>query len=120
MELKKISLLLTFIVILSNFGVRGNQSHHLIVGSRIPGDSDMTRDYIYIVPELMKIITFEKNITLYNNYKITKIAAYDQKRDGTGAYAFIISGGLGFQYVVLKFISQRGFGIDFVVELFGR
>lgn len=99
----------------------GRQSHHLIVGSRLPGDSDLTRDYIYIRPQSMRIITFEKIINItFSNAKITQVAAYDQKSDGTGAYAVIISGGPGFQYVGLRFVSQVDRGIDFVVELFGK
>ncbi|XP_043461984.1 probable salivary secreted peptide [Leptopilina heterotoma] len=104
-----------------NIETVGRQSHHLIVGSRLPGDSDLTRDYIYIRPELKRIITIERIINItFSNAKITQVAAYDQKSDGTGAYAVIISGGPGFQHVGLRFVSQLSRGIDFVVELFGK
>ncbi|XP_043461992.1 probable salivary secreted peptide [Leptopilina heterotoma] len=94
--------------------------NHLIVGTRSPADRFLWLEYIIESPQLMKIITKEIRIDVGNNKNITQVNAYDQTSDGTGAYATLISGGPGFQHVELRFVSQIGGKIYFVVELYGK
>jgi len=51
---------------------------------------------------------------------ITMVEALDQKTNGNGAYASILQGGPGHNSVTMKFKSQRGHGINFVVQLYAR
>ncbi|OXU19029.1 hypothetical protein TSAR_008851, partial [Trichomalopsis sarcophagae] len=52
--------------------------------------------------------------------KITLIKALDQKTNGNGAYVSLINGGPGQTFVTLEFKSQKGHGINFVVELYAK
>lgn len=94
----------------------------VIVGSRVPGDhvigniQHITKDASYIG----KIVTVTKTFQGDGFSKITQIRALDQYSDGNGATAHFIAGGVGSNFVTIKFESQRFRGIDFVVELYGR
>lgn len=55
----------------------------------------------------------------YVNYRpITAIRAFDQKLNGNGAYATIKSGGINATSTVVHFKSQRGHGINFILEIY--
>ncbi|XP_043461987.1 probable salivary secreted peptide [Leptopilina heterotoma] len=133
MEAKKcIFLILTFIVALSvssyaipnehNRYARGtaNKSHHLIVGSRLAGDKLVLRQNIQKNSSWMQVVVVEKTFNTTQFQRITQIAALDQKTNGNGAYASLTKGGPGTDKVTLKFKSQRGHGINFIVELYAR
>ncbi|KAK0168625.1 hypothetical protein PV327_002403 [Microctonus hyperodae] len=97
-----------------------NKSHHLIAGSRLPGDRLLLQQYIVKSSSWMQITTVEKSFNVSRYEKITQIQALDQKNDGTGAYPSIIRGGPGTSNVTIKFKSQRSKGINFVVLIYAR
>ncbi|XP_033210955.1 probable salivary secreted peptide [Belonocnema kinseyi] len=97
-----------------------NDSHNLTVGSNLPGDRILVQENIIKSSKWLQIVTVEKSFNATRYEVITKVEAIDQKTNGNGAYATILSGGPGYQTVRLRFKSQRGHGINFVVKVYGR
>jgi hypothetical protein len=54
------------------------------------------------------------------NNIITCVHALDQWGDGTGGFAKIVGGGMGYNYVDVKIISRFGRGFHFVIEVYGK
>ncbi|XP_076277364.1 putative salivary secreted peptide [Lasioglossum baleicum] len=98
-----------------------NKSHHLIVGSRVPGDRLILRQSVIEKSSWMQVISTTRTFNTTNTWeKITQVKALDQKTNGNGATASLLGGGPGSNYVTLKFKSKRGHGINFIVELYAR
>ncbi|XP_076236329.1 putative salivary secreted peptide [Calliopsis andreniformis] len=97
-----------------------NKSHNLIVGFRQVGDRLVLRENIVKNSSWMRIVTVEKTFNTSRFDRITMIQALDQKTNGNGAYASVLSGGPGYSSVNMRFKSQRSHGINFVVELYAR
>lgn len=97
-----------------------NKSHHLIVGYRLPGDRMVLKQAINVNSSWMKVKQIQKTFNTTRNERITLIRAMDQKTNGKGAYASILRGGPGHTNVTMKFKSQRGHGINFIVEIYAR
>jgi len=97
-----------------------NKSHHLIVGYRAPGDRLVLRENIVKNSGWMKVQVIEKTFNVSRFERITMVEALDQKTNGNGAYASILNGGPGHSNVTMKFKSQRGHGINFIVNIYGR
>ncbi|XP_014486778.1 PREDICTED: probable salivary secreted peptide [Dinoponera quadriceps] len=97
-----------------------NKSHNLIVGYRLPGDRLVVRQSIVKNSSWMRIVTEEKTFNTTRYERITLIQALDQKTNGNGAYASILNGGPGHTNCTMRFKSQRGHGINFVVEVYAR
>ncbi|XP_076760022.1 putative salivary secreted peptide [Xylocopa sonorina] len=97
-----------------------NKSHNLSVGFRMPGDRIVLRQNVVKNSSWMRIVTEERTFNASRYDRITLVQALDQKTDGNGAYASILRGGPGTSNVTMRFKSQRGHGINFVVELYAR
>ncbi|XP_011686768.1 PREDICTED: probable salivary secreted peptide [Wasmannia auropunctata] len=97
-----------------------DKSHHLVVGSRMPGDRVVLRENIVKDSSWLRVVTVEKTLYAAANERITMVEALDQKTNGNGAYASILNGGPGHNNVTMKFKSQRGHGINFIVQLYAR
>ncbi|XP_031834359.1 putative salivary secreted peptide [Nomia melanderi] len=97
-----------------------NKSHNLIVGYRMPGDRLVLRQNIIKKSAWMQIVTEQKTFNVSKWERITLVNALDQKTNGNGAYASLLQGGPGYNNVTLRFKSQRGHGINFIVELYSR
>ncbi|XP_057323421.1 probable salivary secreted peptide [Microplitis mediator] len=97
-----------------------NKSHHLIAGSRLPGDRLFFQEYIVKASSWLQVVSLEKTFSVGNFNRITQLQALDQKTNGNGAYAKIVKGGPGTSNVTIKFKSQRSHGINFRVLLFAR
>ncbi|KAG7206236.1 hypothetical protein KM043_003628 [Ampulex compressa] len=97
-----------------------NKSHNLIIGARVPGDRLVLSDIVVKPSAWMKVQVAQKVFQIARYQRITQIKALDQKTNGNGAYASIVRGGLGHSNVTMKFKSQRGHGINFRVELYGK
>ncbi|XP_012535213.2 probable salivary secreted peptide [Monomorium pharaonis] len=97
-----------------------NKSHHLIVGYRMPGDRLALRVGVTKNSGWMKVQVVEKTFNVSMWERITMVEALDQKTNGNGAYANILRGGPGYSNVTIKFKSQRGHGINFIVNLYSR
>lgn len=133
MESKQyIFFILTFIMALSvslyaipnkhsrRHGAVGNKSHHLIMGHRARGDMLIVWEDVVKNSSSMEVVTVEKTFNTTEYRKITLLAAFDRNKNGTGGYASVVRGGLGHRMVRLKFQSQPGYGINFVVKIYGR
>lgn len=105
---------------LQKYAAAANKSHHLIAGSRLPGDRLIHRQYITKSPSWSGIVSIEKLFNVSRYETITQIQALDQKNDGTGAYPSIARGGPGTSNVILKFKSQKNKGINFLVLVYAR
>ncbi|XP_014211442.1 probable salivary secreted peptide [Copidosoma floridanum] len=109
-------LLLTFVAAILTTA----HSNDLIVGRRSPGDFLMQRDPARKSASILQIVKLKKTFTGDNYHKITQIRFLDQNKVGNGAKVTILSGGPNYTFVTAEFKSQRNYGIDFVVELYGR
>lgn len=96
------------------------KSHTLLIGSRLPGDSQQYQERIYKPSKWLRTLSFEKNFKVHPHFSITQIVAEDQSKDGNGGYAKIEKGGIGQNNVTIKFKSQRSEAVDFIVTLFAR
>ncbi|CAK9826229.1 Probable salivary secreted peptide [Anthophora retusa] len=97
-----------------------NASHNLIIGYRLPGDRLVLSQNVVKPSAWMRVVTEEKTFNVSKWERITMVRALDQKTNGNGAYASILNGGPGSSNVTIRFKSQRGHGINFVVELYSR
>ncbi|XP_053981994.1 probable salivary secreted peptide [Hylaeus volcanicus] len=102
------------------YGSGLNKSHNLLLGVRKPGDRLVLRQNVVKNSSFMQIVVDEKSFNTPMYEQITAIQVLDQKTDGNGAYASIVSGGPGSNSVSLRFKSQRGHGINFIVEVYAR
>lgn len=101
-------------------GNSSSKSHHLVAGSRLPGDRLTLQQSVVKTSSWGSITSVQKTFNVSRYEKITQVLACDQKNNGNGAYPSIISGGPGGNNVTLKFKSQRGHGINFIVTLYSR
>jgi len=102
------------------YAAANNKSHHLIVGYRAPGDRLVLKEYIIKNSSWMKVQSIQKTFNVSRYEHITMVEALDQKTNGNGAYASILNGGPGHSNVTMKFKSQRGHGINFIVNIYAR
>ncbi|XP_015429116.1 PREDICTED: probable salivary secreted peptide [Dufourea novaeangliae] len=120
-------LIVTFIIAITaevnssaDYKAANNQSNHLAVGYRVPGDRLVLRQNIIKKSSWMQVVVEEKTFYVSGNEQITLVQALDQKTNGNGAHASLTAGGPGHSNVSLRFKSQRGHGINFVVEVYAR
>ncbi|XP_058796332.1 probable salivary secreted peptide [Phymastichus coffea] len=92
----------------------------LILGSRLPGDHLLQREFIKIPSKIMQVVKHKQTFIGDNYSKITQVKLLDQNKKSNGATAAIVNGGPGLSYVGVDFKSKRGHSIDFIVELYGR
>ncbi|XP_011634876.1 probable salivary secreted peptide [Pogonomyrmex barbatus] len=97
-----------------------NKSHNLIVGGRLPGDRLVLRESVVKNSSWMKVQIVQKTFNISKWERITMVEALDQKTNGNGAYASILNGGPGHSNVTLRFKSQRGHSVNFIVQLYAR
>ena len=97
-----------------------DNSHNLVVGYRLPGDKLVLSQNVIKNSSWMRVVVVEQTFSLSEFDRITLLQALDQKTNGNGAYASILGGGPGSNNVTMRFKSQRGHGINFVVELYSR
>ena len=102
------------------YAVNNTSSHHLIVGSRLPGDRLVLVQNVFKDSSYLQIVTKEQTFNVSKYERITQLRALDQKINGKGATAALLKGGPGTSAVTLRFKSQRGHSIKFVVELYAR
>ena len=97
-----------------------NKSHNLVVGYRMPGDRLVLRQNVIKNSSWGRIVVEERTFNVSKWERITMVQALDQKTNGNGAYASITNGGPGNQNVTIRLKSQRGHGINFIIELYSR
>ncbi|XP_033212310.1 probable salivary secreted peptide [Belonocnema kinseyi] len=106
----------------SGFGLFKSKkvSGDFILGSRLSGDRLILQKTIYRTGKSFKSISLRASFNASKNVRITQVAAYDQKRNGKAASVKLVKGGPGKQNCTLKFKSRRGYGIHFIVRVYGR
>lgn len=97
-----------------------NISHNFIIGTRRPGDRLVIQKNLTVPAKTFQVVTQRATFIVQNHKNITQLAAYDQKTDGTGAYVTLEKGGVGKTNVTLRFKSQRGHGIHFLVQVYAN
>ncbi|XP_011161048.1 probable salivary secreted peptide [Solenopsis invicta] len=102
------------------FAAYDDKSHHMIVGAREAGDRLAYQENIVKTSSWLQIVKIEKTFSVPSNERITLVEALDQKTNGNGAYASILSGGPGSNSVTIKFKSQRSHGINFDLRIYSR
>ncbi|MEW1552271.1 MBF2 family protein [Streptomyces tsukubensis] len=95
-------------------------SHNLFVGFRLPGDRLVVTEPVVKDAVPGRIVLVEQTFSVPSPQRITLLEAVDQVCDGTGASVSILQGGPGSGSVTLRFKSERGQGINFVVQLYAR
>ncbi|XP_024874542.1 probable salivary secreted peptide isoform X1 [Temnothorax curvispinosus] len=93
-------------------------SNNLIAGSRVPGDRLVYLERIVKNSSWGKVQVIERTFDVSRWGRITLIEALDQTP--YGAYVSILEGGLGHNYVTMKFQSQKDHSIKFLFQLFAR
>lgn len=91
----------------------------VIVGSRVPGDHLLQRDFLKVPSKTLQIVKERKTYPGDNYSRITQVRLLDQNRKGNGAAAVVANGGPGSNYVTVDFKSVRGHSINFIVEIYG-
>ena len=120
MAIAKISVVLVLALALVAGSVSAaSKTHNLIIGSRQYGDSLLYAENISKPSSLLRIVEVKKTFNV-KNHVITQVAALDMKTNGNGAIASRLGGGIGYDNITLKFKSQRGHGINFRVEIYGK
>ncbi|XP_016842183.1 probable salivary secreted peptide [Nasonia vitripennis] len=99
---------------------QNSTSHHFLVGARPFADKLFRREQVKVNSLLWTSLKERRTFSTDGTAKITLIKALDQKTNGNGAYVSLINGGPGQTFVTLEFKSQKGHGIDFVVELYAK
>ncbi|XP_046735893.1 probable salivary secreted peptide [Diprion similis] len=97
-----------------------NASHNLILGERKFGDRLLIRQAVVKSSAWLQIVKEDVTFHTLNRENITQVKALDQKTNGNGAYPSITYGGPANHNVTIHFKSQRGHGINFIVEIYGR
>lgn len=99
------------------------QSHDLVIGQATYGDVIVFKydEYKYAFPFIVRTSIIEYPEPGHSNYAIIKaIYIKDNDRDGSGGYPSISAGGVGQRFVKIKLKSQRGYGFNFTVSIYGR
>lgn len=99
------------------------QSHDLNIGQATFGDVIIYKanEYKYGFPLIVRTSILEYPEPGQHNYAYIKaIYVKDNERDGSGGYPMVSSGGVGQRFVKLKLKSQRSYGFNFTVTIYGR
>ncbi|KAK3933365.1 putative salivary secreted peptide [Frankliniella fusca] len=107
----------------SSVGVNGNpKDQSVIIGGVTWQDRLLLQETAYQESRWMRVrdadIVYPKKNEL--GYKISCIKVLDQRRDGLNGEVKIKEGGIGTNKVLLRFHSQRGHGLNYVVQIYGH
>ncbi|XP_058799871.1 probable salivary secreted peptide [Phymastichus coffea] len=94
--------------------------HDLMQGQREPGDTLIAQMQIDKEYKTLRVIEHVESILGDGNHRITRIEAIDYKQKKTSATPHIMSGGVGQSHVTIKFISERGHGIHYIIKVYGK
>ncbi|KAL0811019.1 hypothetical protein ABMA28_010303 [Loxostege sticticalis] len=114
---------LTLLTVFCLIAAYNCQSHDLVLGQATYGDVIIYKvnEYKYGFPLMVRKSTIEYPEPGQTNFAYIKsIFIKDNDRDGTGGYPTIAAGGVGQRFVKIKLKSQRGYGFNFTVTIYGR
>ena len=118
----KIFLILTYVMALvlsvTTFDSSdADKSHDFVIGERVFGDHLVLKKNVFVHRE--GIYHRQETFSVPEKHmRITKVIAYDQMTDDTGAYCQRLKGGVDEVNVTLEFTNIDTGKIDFVVELY--
>ncbi|XP_068624017.1 probable salivary secreted peptide [Battus philenor] len=99
------------------------QSHDLLLGQATYGDVVIYKvnEVKYGFPFFVRTSVIEYPEPGQSNFAyIRSIYIKDNERDGSGGYPTISAGGIGQRFVKIKLKSQRGYGFNFTITIYGR
>lgn len=104
----------------NNQNSTSSYNNTLVVGFKRQSDILLEQKRISEPAKRNRALNFEKNFRVGPRHSITLVVAEDQSTNGTASEAKIVKGGPGSNNVTLKFTSQKGRGVDFLVTLYGK
>nr|QTY40867.1 venom polypeptide precursor [Doratifera vulnerans] len=113
----------TIILLLSLCSVSYSQSHDLVLGRALPGDLILYKvnEWKYGFPLLVRTSVIEYPELGQSNFAIiTAIVIIDNNYDGHGGYPVVEAGGVGQDFVKIKLESERSYGFNFTITIYGR
>lgn len=99
------------------------QSHDLVLGQATYGDVIIYKvnESKYGFPFFVRTSILEYPEPGQTNFAYIKaIFIKDNDKDGTGGWPTVSAGGIGQRFVKIKLKSQRGYGLNFTVTIYGR
>lgn len=96
------------------------QSNDLILGEKTFNDHLLLQEPVEEPYTILWKTSRDKTFTTPGQTDITRLEVLDRKSDGTGAYVSLLGGGVGHNFVSLRFESQWNHGIHFIVNLYGH
>uniref|UniRef100_A0A182MXL5 Salivary secreted peptide n=1 Tax=Anopheles dirus TaxID=7168 RepID=A0A182MXL5_9DIPT len=98
------------------------QSHNYFFGARVPYDTLVNQTTVIQTGAFLRVRSQEVIYPLkgQRGRNITAIYVYDRLGGGRGGFASITSGGIGKNFTRIYLKSQRGNGMNFQVEVYGR
>ncbi|XP_073990186.1 probable salivary secreted peptide [Rhodnius prolixus] len=109
-------------IVLTSAGVCKAPSHTAVLGKKAPDDKLL---YETRIKQTWSIFGFIEKFVEYpvnrkNEKNITVIEIIDQYTNGNGGCFSIIEGGVGYNHVLIYFISEFLRGLDFIVRIYGE
>uniref|UniRef100_A0AAG5DLZ0 Salivary secreted peptide n=1 Tax=Anopheles atroparvus TaxID=41427 RepID=A0AAG5DLZ0_ANOAO len=98
------------------------QTHNYFFGTRVPYDALVNQTTVIQTGSFLRVRTRDVEYPLKGQLgrNITAIYVYDRLGGGRGGFASITSGGIGKNYTRIHLKTQRGNGMNFQVEIYGR
>lgn len=108
------------VVLLSAIITISNADRDLVIGDRQSGDNLIEQRQVEKDAWPFMIVEKTETIMGDGNSVITRVEIIDTKKQETSAKAAILSGGPGMSYVTVKFESERGHGIHYIIKVYGK
>ena len=102
------------------YDMHNTSSNHLNVGQRLPGDRLVLVQSVFEDWSIFQVIEIQRKFNISSSERITQLLAVDLETNGKGATAALLQGGPGTTNATLRFKSQRGHSIKFVVGIYAR
>uniref|UniRef100_A0A182PDB3 Salivary secreted peptide n=1 Tax=Anopheles epiroticus TaxID=199890 RepID=A0A182PDB3_9DIPT len=98
------------------------QTHNYFFGARVPYDSLVNQTTVIQSSSFLRVKSLNLDYPMkgQRGRNITAIYVYDRLGGGRGGFASITSGGIGKNYTRINLKTQRGNGMNFQVEIYGR
>ncbi|XP_035895566.1 probable salivary secreted peptide [Anopheles stephensi] len=98
------------------------QTHNYFFGARVPYDSLVNQTTVIQSSSFLRVKSLNVDYPMkgQRGRNITAIYVYDRLGGGRGGYASITKGGIGQNFTRINLKTQRGNGMNFQVEIYGR
>ncbi|XP_049539266.1 probable salivary secreted peptide [Anopheles darlingi] len=118
----KITICFTVLAVLGFSCLAVAQTHNYFFGARIPYDSLANQTTVIQSGSFLRVksLNIDYPSKGHRGRNITAIYVYDRLGGGRGGYASITRGGIGQNFTRINLKSQRGNGMNFQVEIYGR